>query len=789
MNTTETNIFRIENLEGYSAQYRLHPIRGLAPDDEDYFRNLHTLSYRLARELRTPATFLQRDGKAFVVLRSDAATPKSSYSLVRATAVLDAPSDIMELDFSKLDPETRPIALRFLTFVVQGAFWKHHDLWQPHAGGTFFEKSADAVNNGVGVHRGFLARVIDLGSEGFGVCVDVRHKYVSIRPLPVNLSRKLFNEQFKTRHAIYHYGRDWFQIRLEECNDLSVTEHSISADGKRWTLLEYVLAHTTKPHTAELANLPKDCSVVHYFNGSSQKMAAPSALCFPVFDTESPQVRREHARTIIPPHVRLSIIDEVTAKYLRKLKLDGQDFSLSAIPVTPPKRMFGMPDLEFGHGRVLTANGTPAAIQVGIEEVGKKRIALLRDKSVGFFSTGALQQQFFLIPQSIYGSWGPQFLTALAAAVDAFYPLEHGFSPRVISYNDSRGPTWVDQAQAIIAAAREAEISRGFAVIMLHQPGTRQPRKQDQLAAYVTRKFFEEFDIRAATMHSETGSNSYTLVHQKNGSAAYLPHQDRRSKLDAYLRVVALNKVLLSNEKWPFVLAQPLYADVTVGVDIKSQHVGFTLIGRGGRYIDTRIRRTRFREQLRADEFEKHLFEIIKQYHEREGEFATNIVIHRDGRMFETERFGAAKALTRLKENGFVAPTAALTCVEIGKHSYTSVRLFDVRKERGRPDYVRNPHIGQYFIPTADEGYLVSTGYPFDRVGTVLPLHVRRVEGPLPMEKLLQDIFWQTTLAWSRPDDCSRYPVTIKINDRRLFEDAGEYDEIEIELQEEEATS
>jgi len=32
-------------------------------------------------------------------------------------------------------------------------------------------------------------------------------------------------------------------------------------------------------------------------------------------------------------------------------------------------------------------------------------------------------------------------------------------------------------------------------------------------------------------------------------------------------------------------------------------------------------------------------------------------------------------------------------------------------------------------------------------------------------------------LAWGRPDDCSRLPITIKMTDRALGEEATEYDE------------
>ena len=136
--------------------------------------------------------------------------------------------------------------------------------------------------------------------------------------------------------------------------------------------------------------------------------------------------------------------------------------------------------------------------------------------------------------------------------------------------------------------------------------------------------------------------------------------------------------------------------------------------------------------------------------------------------------------------HGFVAPVANITCVEIGKHSNISLRLFDVKRQSSGSDLVRNPKVGQYFVPTSTDGYVVATGFPFAREGTVLPLHIRKVEGSMPIEHVLEDVFRLTNLTWSRPEDCTRYPITIKLNDRRLFEDAGQYEENEVELIEEE---
>src|SRR4051794_2221583 len=139
MTTTSTNVFNIEGIDRYSAKYRLYAVRGLAPDGEDYHRNLNSLAQRVARDLRAPVMPLLKE-KPFLVIRDGAAEPRSSHQLVRATALLERRDELLTLDFANLDTDTRPIALRFLQFALQGAFWRHHHLWQPQTGGTFFER-------------------------------------------------------------------------------------------------------------------------------------------------------------------------------------------------------------------------------------------------------------------------------------------------------------------------------------------------------------------------------------------------------------------------------------------------------------------------------------------------------------------------------------------------------------------------------------------------------------------------------------------------------------------------
>ncbi|HEY5769898.1 MAG TPA: hypothetical protein VIS71_08635 [Terrimicrobium sp.] len=787
MNTIEANVYRIENLPELSAQYRLYRVKGLSPEQEDYYRNLNNLTIRLSRELRSPVTFTHRDRLPWLVVREDGSAPAAQHQLVRRTVYLEKGADLLTLDFSKLDETTTPIALRFLQFSLQGSIRNSHELWQPNIGSPFFEKRSTGANRSIGMHRGFLVRAMELDGGGLGLCVDVRYKYVSTRPLPTKLDRKDF-QRFRMNHAIYHFGHAWYAIQLAEWTELTVTEHLITENGNDQNLLEYLHTHCAKPLPPELVQLSKDCAVVLYYNSAGELRAAPSALCYPVFETSDAQVRREHGRTLMPPPLRRGKIHEFAQRHLQRLTFGKAGLRLSKRPLTVPDHVFRVPDFRFGANRVLSVEGTPGAVPTSFRDFGRRRLAMLTDRNTGLFVQTPFLQQYLFMPETIRQSWGPQFLRDLCRAVDALYPQANPYSPRVVPYEDRKGRTFVEQAHALIAAANEHNATTGYAVVMIHEPADRRHRQTDQLAAFAIQRLYEECDIRAAVMHTAVGSECYALESATGASPRYVVAQGRRGKWEGYLRGVALNKVLLTNEKWPWVLAEPTHADLTIGVDLKAQHVAFTAIGRGGAYVKTHLAQSRFKEQLQADEFRKLLTTAVRDFTNTTGDFVRVLVIHRDGRLFECELRGAHAAMDALADEGLLAPGATLTCLEIGKSSFTSLRLFELVEEaRQNAPRVENPCVGRYYIPNPSEGYLCATGFPFERDGTVYPLHVRKVDGPLSMEQCLEDVYGFTTLAWSRPEDCARQPLTIKLNDRRLFEDAGEYDELDVELHQEEA--
>lgn len=775
MSVLDTNVFPITNLSEFTASYRLYRIRGLRPEHPQYFHNRQTLIRRLSFGLRSPVTIIDRQGTPHVVVRDDADDPPSPVQLVRATAILERVKGDFHLDFTRRSPQTDDICLRFLNFMLQPSLRRNTNLWQPTAGHPFYFKTPCRTRRGVCQYRGFAVRAVLTTDGGIGLCVDVKHAYASETPLPVCLTRREFR-RWQGAHCIYHYGLDWYKIRLDDLSDLNVSEETIERDGSQVTLLEWIGLECAKPLPQEVTRLPQNAAVVHYRNNRGETRGAPAALCYPVFSTDDGRTQLLQQRTILPPAERRSRIHGFVRDHLQSVRLGDIRIRISKTPESVRPRRFSVPDLLFGGERVLSVRGTDGADHVGLDQLGNARLSLLRDKSVGFYSQAPLDRQFLVLPQTVIDSWGPAFQRGLARAVDDIYPQETGYTPIVVPYNDRVPRSVVRQGQEIINALEAHRGTPGYALVMIHHVENRRPRGEDQLAALVLRELRDRFDLPAAVIHSAMGEESYEFITQGGGRPRYEVRAAQRRPMSGYLRNVALNKVLLTNERWPFVLATPLHADLVVGIDVKHNTAGFTVVGKNGGQVRTLCHKSRQREMLLADQVATYMLELIRLEAAASNELIRTIVVHRDGRLWESEREGILRAVERLRTEGVIASDATGTILELSKTSPVSLRLFDVNDSVASNPNVLNPQVGGYLLGHDNDAYVCTTGRAFPRPGTVNPLHVRRVEGPLPLVRCLEDLYSLTTLAWTRPEDCTRDPITIKLNDRRLGEDAGEYD-------------
>lgn len=776
MTSLETNIFPITNLTDLISEYKLYRIKGLNKDQSEYYQNCQTIIEKLSYRMQNPVTVIEREGVAHLVVLNDGKEPPPNMALVRATVVFEAWPGIFKLDYTVRSPENDTICLRFLDFIIQAPLYANKELWQPGAGQPFFKKSAEKPQDhepasDLNRYSGFAVRATITPTGGLGLCIDVTSKAISKTPLPTHLTHDEF-ARWKDRHVIYRYGHSWYDVQLVGLNDLNATEYVVTRDRKTIPLLEYIVQDCQKPIPPELAQVPHDASVVIYMNNRGESRAALAPLCFPVHGTNDDDAGSQHGSTIIPPHRRRYAIHQFVRQYLRRLKFGNTYLQLAETPVTIPHQMFIVPDLRFGNSTVLSVRGTPGTRHVSLDELGNTRMSLLRDKRVGFFSRDSLDRQYLIVPQSVADSYGTRFKDDLKQAMNELFPDD--YDPIVVTYNDRVPKTYARQGNAILEAVETKCTMSGYAVVMIHHTDDRGTREEDQLGAMVIAELRKRFDITAAIVHSAVGLESYRLT-QQNGTPQYVVRDDKRGLLSGYMRMVALNKVLLTNQRWPFVLETRLNADLTIGVDVKQNTVGLVIIGSNGADIRTSFNTSRQKEKLDARQMQAYLVDIIRREAAARTDLIKTIVLQRDGRIYQSEIRGIRDGVDLLKREGTIDPDATITILELAKTSQVRFRLFDTVVEN---DQLRtyNPQIGSYCCITENEGYLCSTGRAFRRHGTAKPLFVKRIEGSMSLELCLQDLYYLTALAWNRPNDCSRYPITTKLNDRFLGEEATTYD-------------
>ncbi len=782
MTGLQTNIYPIKNLNLLSSDYRLYRIRGLQPEQDEYYENVHTITRRLSYRLKNPVTVIEREDGPYLVLRDD---PKlelpRSLDLVRCSVYFDRCEDRFKLDYTLRSAENDAICLRFLQFLVQEPLRRRKQLWQTAAGQPFFLRQPVQTRGSIEQYRGFTVRAAITQDDGLGLSVDVVHRFVSREPLPTYVIRNEFG-RWMGRTCIYHYGHQWYEIRIEGICDLNVSEYRVPRDGHYSSLLDYVVSESEKPIPPELAQIPHDASVVFYRNKRDEQRAAPSSLCYPIIDSHSRQGGREHSQTIVEPYNRYSMVQDFVKTHLQDIRFGNIRLELSPDPIRVPRRMFTMPDFEFGHSQVLSVRGTPKTHQVSLDALGQERSAMLRSQKAGFYVVDQLERQYFVMPQSVADSFGEKLISDLADEVNTLFPQSTPYAPIVVTYDDRVPKSYAAQGKAIIEAAKAKIALPGYAVVMIHNTSSHGLRQEDQLAAMVVREM-RQFDVTAAVMHTDVGRECYMLARDANGDPHYRVPEDQRirARLAGYLRGVALNTVLLTNHKWPFVLGTPLHVDTIIGIDVKQNTAGLIVVGNGGRDLRTLYKTSRQKEKLLADQICTYLIEIIREEARTRRNTIRSIAIHRDGLLFPSEMKGATHAMEQLRSEGAVASDATLTILEIPKTSTMPLRLFDVSDRNGK-EWVSNPQIGTYYIASSNDGYICTTGRAFRHKGTVRPLHVRRVCGPLSIEECLEDVFFLAGLAWTRPEDCARHPITTRLNDRFLGEEAGEYDKDALEF-------
>jgi len=794
----ESNIFEIENLGDLSSSYFLFEIIGLNQGDEDYDINIQFIIKSLSYKLRHPVTVIHKGQVPYLVVRNEEniiLNVPSEYTVKRGNVIyFKRTGDSFDINFKNYSGETKSIIWRFLQFDLQTELNKIQNLWQPGSGEAFFNRDTSSGNAIVAIHRGFLVRVMEMPEGGIGICVDVTQKYLSRAPLDSNLTRQDFKKlQVSKSNYVYQYGNKQYEIKPKEFSDLNISQYKFKrrTDGKTVTLLEDVKSQYGPSMPPLVAKLPNNASVLIYTTNDNEERRVPAGLCFKVYDTEDPAVKKLHKEAIIPPFYRRRFIRVIYTKYLTRLKYGSIGLKIKSTPVRIKKRKFQVPDVKFGHDVILSVRNSPGSMQTILGNFGRRRKDILFQKEIGSYTVAPFERQLFVLPETDFNMYGNDkyFLKHLKFVVNSCHNSEGGWNPDVVVYDNINKTTSVEIGLEILDKIAEKVKSHkgGYAIVMLPSDIERNKRKHDELAALVVSQCLSENGITASIMHN--GMLEECFFHNTvNGESKYEIKPPLKNKYHSYLKGVALNQVLLNNERWPFILSNPLHADLTIGIDVKRNMAGFTFIDKCSENILTKFDKSPNKEKLSTGQVVRMLTTCIPVQATYANYQLGKIVVHRDGRLFSTEKAGIQKAISILIEKGILPGNVMVTLVEIPKQAIVPFRLFepiadyDVVNTTDDNGKTYNPEIGSWAKINEMEAFLCTTGREYVHDGTSNPLFVKIDSGAIPMEEILEDIFFLSCLPYTRPEDCSRFPLTIKITDRRINNLGSDFDSETLEI-------
>lgn len=772
--TLETTLFPLEGLERLKASYRLYRIKGLTGlDSTEYHTNINVLVRRLSFRMKAPFVSLSQGGEQLIAVPHSVTEFPVHHHVVRAMVTLEATGETLELSFNQ-DPDALDgLRLRYLDFVLQRPLFRHFELWQPSAGQPFFQKKPLKRLDDLLLFHGVSVRAARHPEGSFGVVCDARSKFVARRAIGASADRKRLSN-LMGRSCLYKMGDVWYQFRIDAVSDSKVGEPALMEDGTPISLAQQLVRTAGKAAPKSIIDLDPGGAVLEYFTSTGERRMAPTELCHLIEDTHGKNAARHQRETILEPHERRDRVKGFIQRYLSEVEAGG--VTLSALPqaYASENASFKPPALKFGNDETLAPDARKPLFDA-LSDYSRARRALMLDQGKGFFHQSPLPSQTLVLPESVQTSWGPAFVSDFVKTVQRLYPAGQ-YAPEVVVYRDKAfGNGLPGQMKALTEIAEAGAIKSGDVLVMLNRiPGA--AREQNRLAAMVCNEFEARYGQKVQVIHSDSPGRGYKRI-VKNGVPSYVRQKNGRMNIDGYLKGAALNKICLGNSRWPFVLADPLNADVTIGIDVKNNMAVLTLVMDGGRTVRVQRSKSKQKEQLLAAQVTQVITEMLgKELHHLKTRVRT-VVVHRDGRSWPSEIAGVEKALAEFAQAELMHPDVAVTVFEILKSSPAPLRLFGFEAPSGRnPKGVTNPVLGSWFRLSDTDGYVCTTGAPLLRQGTADPLHVRRASGQMSIEDGLADIYALSCLTWPKPDGCMRLPLTIKLCDVALFDDAATYD-------------
>jgi hypothetical protein len=711
---------------------------------------------------KCPVAVIRESSGPRLALPAEIGISETEYHLAPDVVRLKAEGRVRECDLGSDDPQDRYVGMSFLNFDLRGGLRGQAELWSGSAHAFFPREPLNGGNlsREVDFYEGFHFHLQYLDKRLF-VGIKLVHKYVDA-VWAVDRFREENYERLKMRMFLYHFGFSWYPIQLIEVSDKTIeeTEFVVQGSGASVNLFAYVVGKAGKGAPPWIRNLNPKTRAVRYRNpGRDQRLFAPLGLLKLIHRTDDPEAKQLHRQSIKEPEDRFSFSRQVVEKYFRNQKFLGRELSIKLSSQTVQPKVFTVPCLEFGQGKLLRVSENPTGEEVSLSDLGRSRMNLLTDRTAGVAVTSPLEPQYILTPQSLDRAIAADITKRLEATSRSF--LQTSYRLDTVLYDDRRCRTLKQHVDAILIGVRQANVKHGRGILILpaNSPG--------DLHNYIKRALRDQMQFQC--LDAGKVSKFYHTV-LREGARSVEPVPDLNRRYGSYLNFVALG-LLIVNRQWGWVLHDGTNYDAYISFDVLNGHAAFTFFYEGGRHCYTRTFDSGQAEKLLRAQVRSVIYEGLK-LDLQTVRTPRSIVLQRDGRLFKSEWFGFDDAIQELVTEKGLPGGTLIGAIEIAKKFSSGLRLV-----RERNNGLENPRIGTSLRLSDDEGIVCTTGLPFAIPGTSSPLSVRVVHGALDLDLVMEDVFRKSLLSWPTPGSCLSVPVDLKLCDESLRAFAGEADD------------
>lgn len=750
------NAFRLKGLDQLDAGYRLVRYTGLIDTDLDYEKKTRLLANTLGGELKLPVEPIRLRGERVLAVmgareRLADITIQETISLNPEVACLQLDGPISALDFQRNSSLDAKLARRSLLWSIQGLTTKSLRWWSYDRRFVSRFPDKNASTDQILVYPAFYYGLVPDPAGGFALVLDPSVCNAERQNLFEKYGLSIPNRVVGERY-LYQYGDDWYKIDILGIANPANKERMIAPEtGIPVTIWEHITSRLGDRHERVLNKLVPDALTLAYKTRSEQSRRAHAGLLYRLVGVAGNDdgEATPHEESIMAPGIRGERTEEVLQEISSALTLFGKK-------LRPSTRLQRLPNED------VTIFKPPRLRFAGEQEIPTILADAWRDRMQALRGLGPAEtapfadEQLFLRPDSmpdgIWKDFKRRFLLELQTLCGV------NLTPSLLKYEGRSTYKLREQARALEKAIGQRT---GYALVVL--PWQKNRSEQTKLHHHLKRRYWGQVLTQCADLETIQGFYRYDRT---DDEPHWFVRKEKQSRYQSYLRYLAFG-YLLVNCKWLWKLGEgALRNQVHVGIDVYKGNAVFTFIYGDAELITFKTSKAKRPEKLSEDQVRQVLVENLGADLAQLNFRPSTIVIHRDGKLYESELRGIERAINDLKGPlSSLPPDVRVGVVEIHKTSATRPRLY--QRIKGR---FANPPMGLFARFSDYEGAVATTGFPMLKYGTAHPLYFEVVSGDIDIDDIAHDIYALSHLAFASPGSCMRLPFTIALADFVLCE-------------------